>query len=1230
MYFNKSIKYILFVLVTGIFIVQNSFAQNTRFEKLSMDDGLSNNTILTIYQDSRGYIWFGTEDGLNRYDGYTITIFKNNPEDSTTIPGKKVYTIHENNNGNLWLGTDGGLCFFDRYKEKFKTFKNNPELPNSLPSNTVLKILQDPTGDPSTIWLATLDGLSRFNTKRLEFKNYVFKSKNPMNQRFLNMIFSFIPSKKGGFWLGTFKGLLYFDPKKEIYTYHNKIDNFIFSLYEKDTNLIWIGTSSEGLKTYNTETQRINSFADNYNTKEKIENIVISSFLKDKMGHYWIGTSDGIFQVNLDTRNISHYVNSQFRINSLSHNNTKCIFIDKGGILWIGTVNGINKLDFNKNVFIHYYHDPYQEKSLSSNDVVNFHEDKNKNIWIATDNGLNLFYPQTKSFKRFFAIDRYSQNPATGKIMSVIEKNNLIWFGSEAGLFSFNEKKGILKQQFPGSVKLLSNSIYQVFESKSGEFWLATLIGLFKFNPETKSFVHYRHIADDSLSLSHDFVQTIHEDKSGQIWVGTKNGLNKYDPIQDNFIRYFHKKNNPNTICSNNIINIFETKMNQQNELWLGTEDGLCKVIFDDNSNLNCKSFTTADGLSSNKILGITEDRNGFLWILTGNGLSKFDPLSGTIQNFNKNHGLSTNQFNKSIINSTNNMIYIGSTNGLIIFDPSRLKKDSFKPSIAFTKFLNFNQNSIMDSSINEINQIHLPYNDNFFTIGFSALDFSSPLENQFQYKMVGLHDNWINLGNMHEATFTNLDPGNYIFQVKCTNSNGIWNSEMRSIKIYIEPPYWQTWWFISFSIIFGIFSLVGFYKYRTYKIRIHNTELQKEIIERQKAETALSKSEENYREIFNSSSDAIFLHDAETGKILEVNQTMLNMYGYDFNDIQQLTVGDISSNIPPYTPSEAAEWIKKTNEQEQQVFEWQSKRKNGELFWVDVALSKTTIHGENRVLAVVRNIDDRKKVELELEKARNYINNILNSMPSVVIGVDTEISVTHWNKEAENITGITKMQAAGQPLEKVLPQLHNEIERVKKSISSKQLIKENNIPNLLEGKQQYTDLTVYPLFSNGVEGAVIRIDDVTERVRLQEMMIQSEKMLSVGGLAAGMAHEINNPLAGMLQNAQVILNRLTQKMQKNIDVAKECNTTFEAIQSYMEKRKIIEMLEAINITGKRASKIVENMLSFSRKGESKLSSHDVREILDDTIELAASDYDLKKKYDFRKIKIVKEYEENI
>jgi len=250
--------------------------------------------------------------------------------------------------------------------------------------------------------------------------------------------------------------------------------------------------------------------------------------------------------------------------------------------------------------------------------------------------------------------------------------------------------------------------------------------------------------------------------------------------------------------------------------------------------------------------------------------------------------------------------------------------------------------------------------------------------------------------------------------------------------------------------------------------------------------------------------------------------------------------------------------------------------------------------------------------------------------MPSVVIGVDEECQVTHWNEEAERITGVKKDNARNQPLEAVFPRMSKEIEKIKKSIQSRQVIKDGNIKEIYDNRTRYSDMTVYPLISNGVEGAVIRLDDVTERVRLEEMMIQSEKMMSVGGLAAGMAHEINNPLAGILQNTQVIVNRLTQKMKANEKAAEESGTTIESIRKYMEKRKIIEMLEAINITGNRAAKIVENMLSFSRKSESKLSRQDIIRILDDTVELAANDYDLKKKFDFRRIKIIRDYEPDI
>ncbi len=343
-----------------------------------------------------------------------------------------------------------------------------------------------------------------------------------------------------------------------------------------------------------------------------------------------------------------------------------------------------------------------------------------------------------------------------------------------------------------------------------------------------------------------------------------------------------------------------------------------------------------------------------------------------------------------------------------------------------------------------------------------------------------------------------------------------------------------------------------------------------------------------------------------------------------------ELNIGDLSSGKSSYSESEAKNLISKTISDGPRIFEWQAKRKNGELFWVEVALKSTEIMGKNRVLAVVRNIDDRKRAEMELEKARNYINNIINSMPSIVIGVNKECQITHWNEEAEKTIGINKNEAAGQPLEKVFPNITRQLDNIKKSIESREVIKNSQLKNVIKNELGYVDLTVYPLISNGVEGAVIRIDDVTERVKLEEMMIQSEKMMSVGGLAAGMAHEINNPLAGILQNTQVVLNRLTNKMKANEIAAEECGTNFEAIKAFMEKRKIIEMLKAVNITGNRASKIVENMLSFSRKSESKLSSHDIVKILDDTVELAANDYDLKKKYDFRQIKIIRHYEKDI
>jgi len=303
----------------------------------------------------------------------------------------------------------------------------------------------------------------------------------------------------------------------------------------------------------------------------------------------------------------------------------------------------------------------------------------------------------------------------------------------------------------------------------------------------------------------------------------------------------------------------------------------------------------------------------------------------------------------------------------------------------------------------------------------------------------------------------------------------------------------------------------------------------------------------------------------------------------------------------------------------------------NQEIRWISASAPVIEQKNNNSfVFGTIQDITERKQAEVELRHLRNYLGNIIDSMPSVLIGVDAEFKVTQWNKTAENQTGINANNANGKIITDLLPSLISEMSKIKESIRSRETKQNQKKPSNKDGEIFYEDITIYPLITNGVEGAVIRIDDVTEKIRMEEMMIQSEKMLSVGGLAAGMAHEINNPLAGIMQNVQVIKNRLSTSSLKNKTVAKKNNTNFDSILNFMKDRKIFTMLDMVHESGDRASKIVKNMLSFSRKSEHTSELNNITKIIDNTLDLASNDYDLKKKYDFRKIKIIKDYQEEI
>ncbi len=853
-----------------------------RFDMLTVEDGLSQSTVRAIFQDAQGFMWFGTEDGLNKYDGYTFTIYNHNPEDLTSLSDNTITAIYQDSLGSLWIGTASGLDRFEPETETFAHYLFHPNQPGSLRGTSVTAIVEDEQG---SLWISTADGgLNRYQPQTNDFARYAH---NPLNPSSLisDQVQALAADYKGGLWIGTYEGLDYLDTQTGRFTHfmydptnpRSLSDDRVLAVFIDRTGILWAGTEEGGLNRYNPADGNFTRYMNRADNPYTISGNQVRAIYEDQNGRLWVGGHDG---VNLFHRRDDYFTRYQHDPNdthSLSNDNVLSIYADRSGVLWIGTFGGgLSKYVQNNDRFTLYQHRPNLLTSLSDDVVYAIYEDRGGAVWVGTmDGGLNRLDPESGNF---FSYQYSADDPgslSSNDVRAILEdRQGRLWVGTYGGGLNLLDPdtnrftRYLHRDSDPNS--LSDNRIMAIYQDRRGNLWIGTRAGgLELFNPEAKTFTHFVHDPNDSGSLSGDFVRTITEDRAGNLWIGTYNGISVMDPATRRFRRYRSDPNNPTSLSNDRILSILETP---DGVVWIGTLLGGLNRL--DPATQTFRHFTQNQGLPSDAIYGILRDREGMLWMSTNRGLARFNPQSETFQNYDRSDGLQGYEFNAGAYYQNNHgRMYFGGIRGFNAFFPDQVEDNPLIPQVVVTAFKKFNQTERKDLKPGE--QITLLHTDNFISFEFAALDYSAPEKNQYAYQLVGFDKDWVNAGTRRYTSYTNLRGGHYTFRVIGSNQDGVWNPEGAVVEIYVIPPFWERWWFIG--TVGLLLAGTGFaaYRYRVVRIQIQNRQLEEQVHERTQEIERRREVAEGLREIINILNSNRSLKDSLDAIIVQVVRVM-------------------------------------------------------------------------------------------------------------------------------------------------------------------------------------------------------------------------------------------------------------------------------------------------------------------------------------------------------------------
>lgn len=801
----KKIETVLLLFILLVFFVPG-MAEDApiSFRRLDIRGGLSQNTVHCIYQDDVGFMWFGTRDGLNRYDGLRFKTFYHEPGDPASLSDNTVLCMCGGEGGRLWLGTYmGGVNVYDPGTGKFTRFMADPGNPDGLRSNDVNAIIRDRDG---VIWIGSWDkGLYYFDREKQKIRGW-HKEENAAVKAFPLEISTMVMGRDGMIWIGSDgDGLFLFDPETRSITRNYLIEagnpsslggNRVSAVVESRTGDIWVGTFNRGLYKLDVKTGVFTCFLNIKNTSGGLSENFIYCLYETAEGDLLAGSwnGGGLFKRHAKNRRFTVFKNEPGNPYSLSQDSVNSIFQDRSGIVWIGTFNkGINKTAPTTKTFRVFRGKPGEAGGITPTAVMSAAEDYGGSLWIGTrGGGLNRFDPEPGTVTQFRPGSSKDHGLENGYIFSLCpEPDGTLWVGTALGLYVLERNAKRFRRM--DNKKVPDGSTMMVItRERGGPLWIGTKeSGIMVLDTASGKVTTCRSQPGKPNSLSSNRVHAIYQTRAGSIWIGTRRGLNRFNPETRDFTRFLADSSKPGRISHNSVVCICE---DHRGRLWLGTFGG----------GLNCfepaagrfTHYTRKNGLPNNAVYGILEDGMGNLWLSTNHGICRFQPGTGMFVNYTEIDGLQSDEFSfGAYFKGKDGRMFFGGINGLTAFYPRDAMKNLYIPPIVVTSVKIYGgSGSGLYREVPDVPEIVLRHDQNTFAVQFAALDYSNPGKNRCAYKLEGRDSEWIMAGDKRRAVFANLPPGEYVLRIKGSNDSGVWNEKGISRKIIIKNSPWSTW----------------------------------------------------------------------------------------------------------------------------------------------------------------------------------------------------------------------------------------------------------------------------------------------------------------------------------------------------------------------------------------------------------------------------------------------------